>query len=82
MEMSSTDKRLDDLGDRVGRFEARFERFEDKVEKRFEKIDERFEKIDEQFERLEAKIDGKLDRLTFTVWGAIAAAAVVKLLFG
>jgi hypothetical protein len=39
MEASSTEKRIDDLSDRVGRFEDRFERFEDKVDSRFDKVD-------------------------------------------
>jgi hypothetical protein len=38
-EVSPTEKRIDDLAGRVGRFEDRFERFEDKVEARFDRID-------------------------------------------
>jgi hypothetical protein len=43
MEPSSTDKRIDDLSGRVGRFEDRFDRFEDKVDARFDKLDARFD---------------------------------------
>lgn len=75
MENEWTDKRMDDFADRVDRFEAN-------VDRRFDKVDARFDKVDARFDRFEAKIDAKLDRLTFTVWGAIAAAAVVKFLFG
>jgi hypothetical protein len=39
MEASSTDKRIDELTGRVGRFEGRFERFEDKVDARFERLE-------------------------------------------
>jgi hypothetical protein len=39
MESTPTDKRIDDLSSRVGRFEGRFERFEDKVDARFERLE-------------------------------------------
>ena len=39
MEGSSTNQRIEELSDRVGRFEGRFERFEDKVDTRFNKLE-------------------------------------------
>jgi hypothetical protein len=41
MEATSTEKRIDELSDRVGRFEGRFERFEDKVDACFDKLEDR-----------------------------------------
>ncbi len=43
METSSTDKRIDDLSGRVGRFEDRFERFEDKVDGRFTRLESKID---------------------------------------
>jgi hypothetical protein len=78
MEASSTDKRIDDLAGRVGRFEGRFERFEDKVDGRFDKVDGRFDKVDAQFDKLQSKVD----MTNRTIWGGIFAAAMIKILFG
>jgi hypothetical protein len=58
MERNPTDKRIDDLSDRAGRFEG-------KVDQRFDKIDRRFErfedKVDARFERFEDKVDARFD---------------------
>jgi hypothetical protein len=96
MEQSSTDKRIDDLSDRVGRFEAhvdrrfdrvdrRFERFEDKVDARFEKVDAQFEKVDAGFKTVASKedvlaINKRLDRWGKTVTGGVVAIAVSVIL--
>jgi archaellum component FlaC len=92
MEASPTDKRIDDLSGRVGRFEVnvdrRFERFEDKVEDRFDKVDQKFErfegavkdgfdKVDERFERFEDKIDARFAR-----WDKIVTAVGVSIAGG
>jgi hypothetical protein len=45
MEASSTDQRIDELSDRVGRFEV--------------DVKGRFDKVDHRFERLEDKIDAR-----------------------
>jgi hypothetical protein len=71
MEANPTDKRIDDLSGRVGRFEDRFVRFEDKVDARFDKVDARL-----------AEQDHKLDSINRTVWAGIVAAVVIKFLFG
>jgi hypothetical protein len=63
MERSPTDKRIDDLADRQGRFEEnvgrRFDRFERRVDDRFErfedKVDARFERVDQRFEQVVTK---------------------------
>lgn len=75
MEPSSTDKRIDDLSGRVGRFENRFERFEGKVDARFNRFEQ---SVDARFEKLESKID----LTNRTIWGGIFAAAMIKILFG
>jgi hypothetical protein len=93
MEASSTEKRIDDLSGRIGRFEGRFERFEDKVDSRFDKVSTKeqlgkhelvtegeFARIDARFDKLEARFDR---------WGRIVAggavtvaAAVIAKVFG
>ena len=55
MEASSTDKRIDQLTDRVGRFEGRFERFEGKVDHRFERLED---KIDARFAKWDKLVIG------------------------
>jgi hypothetical protein len=64
METTSTDKRLDHLSDRLGRFEVsvdgRFDQVDrkfDKVDERFDKVDERFDKVDERFEKVDERFD-------------------------
>jgi hypothetical protein len=85
-EASTTDKRIDDLSGRVGRFEDRFERFEDKVDARFDRFESR---VDKRFDRFESKVDKRFERLESkvdltnrTIWGGIFAAAMIKILFG
>jgi hypothetical protein len=96
MEPTSTDKRIDDLSGRVGRFEAnvdrRFERFEDKVDARFDGVvtKEMFDKVDEAnkatFEAIMARfdrVDARFDRWGKVIGGGvatIAVAVVVKVL--
>jgi hypothetical protein len=64
METSPTDKRIDDLSDRVGRFEdkveGRFERFEANVARRFERFED---KVDRRFGRFEDKVDRRFDEV-------------------
>lgn len=89
MEVRSTDKRIDELSGRVGRFETDVKERFDKVDREFDKIDRRFDKVDRRFERLEDSVDTRFDRLESkvdltnrTIWGGIFAAAVIKILFG
>jgi hypothetical protein len=86
MEPTSTDKRIDDLSDRVGRFEDNVDRRFDKVDRRFERfeddVDTRFDKVDAQFAGLAtkeelAKIDVRLDK-----WGKIVSSGVVVIVGG
>ena len=63
MEKSSTDKRIEDLAGRVGRFENRVGRFEDRVG-RFENRVSRFEEnVDRRFERFEDEVDRRFDKV-------------------
>ncbi len=94
MEASSTDKRIDDLSGRVGRFEEdvkgrfdkvdrKFDRFEDKVDARFDKFDARFDKLDARFDKLDARFDrwGKIvGGGVVTAVGAIIAGVIAKVL--
>jgi hypothetical protein len=97
MERNSTDKRIDDLADRVGRFESRFERFEVKVEAGFEKV-ARFDKMvtkdefeiaasdtKERFAKVEdsiAALSHKVETTNRTLLGGIIVAVAIKFLFG
>jgi hypothetical protein len=72
MEMSSTEKRIDDLAAGVGRFENRVGRFEESVERRFDKVDLRFDRVDLRFDRFEDKIDARFAR-----WDKIVTAVGV-----
>jgi hypothetical protein len=58
MEASPTDKRIDDLAARVGRFEERVGQFEGRVGGFENRVDQRFErledKLDLRFEKVEA----------------------------
>jgi len=70
MDPTPTDKRIDDLSDRVGRFEQnvdrRFDRIEDKVDERFAKVDDRFDKVDDRFDKVGerfAKVDDRFDNV-------------------
>jgi hypothetical protein len=79
MEASSTDKRIDELSGRVGRFEGRFERFEDKVDRRFERFED---KVDERFDKLDARLAswGKIiGGGVVAAVGAIVSAVILKL---
>jgi hypothetical protein len=64
METSSTDKRIDDLAGRVGRFEGRVGGFERRVDQRFErledKLDVRFEKVEADAKERSAKSDAAI----------------------
>ena len=62
MEASSTDKRIDDLSGRVGRFEA--------------DVKERFDKVDHKFERLEDKIDARFARWDKILVGGVVSIVV------
>jgi len=86
MDHEWTDKRMDDLADRVGRFEAN-------VDQRFDKVDQRFGRVDDRFDRLEAEVkagfasvaaeskaaSAKLNR---TIWTGIIVVGISKFLFG
>jgi hypothetical protein len=84
METSSTDRRLDDFSDRLGRFE-------DRVDDRFDKTvtKEQFEmataETKERFGRVEASITGlgeRMDDMNRTITGSfltIVAAVIIKL---
>jgi hypothetical protein len=62
MEASSTDKRIDDLSGRVGRFEA--------------DVKERFDMVDHRFERLEDKIDARFARWDKILAGGVVSIVV------
>lgn len=55
MEMSSTDKRIDEVSDRIGRFESRVERFESRVERFEDKVESRFDKVDDRANEMVTK---------------------------
>jgi hypothetical protein len=93
MEKSPTDKRIDDLSDRIGRFEEnvdqkfdevdrRFDRFEDKVDAPFEKVDadakERPAKSEATIGSLGEKID-KMNRWMMSGLFTIVGAVIIKL---
>jgi uncharacterized membrane protein len=96
MDCEWTDKRLDDLADRVGRFEGNVDRRFDKVDDRFEKAEvvtkERFEKADalekERFAAVHAELavaSKKADKMNWTLIGGVAtilATSVGKILLG
>ncbi len=64
MEASSTDRRIDELTDRVGRFEV--------------DVKERFDKVDNKFERLEDKIDARFAKWDkYVIGGAVSIAGAV-----
>ena len=71
MDREWTDKRMDDLADQVGRFEAN-------VDRRFDKVDERFDKVDERFD----KIDAGMKATNRTIWAGIIVVGISKFLFG
>lgn len=68
METSDTDIRIDELGDRVGRFEGN-------VKERFDKIDREFAKVDRRFDRFEDKIEARFRR-----WDKIVSGGVVTII--
>ena len=78
MEPTSTDKRIDDLSDRAGRFEGNVDRRFDRFER---SVDERFDKVDRRFERFEDKMDARFDRIDarFDRWGRILIGGVVSI---
>jgi hypothetical protein len=82
-EISPTEKRIDDLSHRVGRFEDRFERFEDKVDARFDKVDARLATvaIDDELRAQSLHIGDRFDRLEahFDRWGKIVTGGVVTI---
>jgi hypothetical protein len=96
MDREWTDKRADDLAERVGRFEG-------DVKERFDKVDQRFDKADQRFDSLEvetkagfayaaaeskadlAKLDTKMDKIIWTLIGlsvSILATGLGKILLG
>ena len=78
MERNPTDERIDELADRVGRFEGRFERFEAKVDAKFDKVDERFEAVATKEDV--ARIDTRLDEWGKTVKAGVATIVVAVVL--
>ena len=56
MDRDWTDKRTDDLVDRVDRFEGN-------VDRRFDKVDERFDKVDARFDRFEGEVKDRFDKV-------------------
>jgi len=80
MDREWTDKRTDDLADRVGRFEADVDRRFDEVDKRFDRLDdatkERFDKADalemERFAAVHAELavaSKKTDKMIWILMG-------------
>jgi hypothetical protein len=76
MAKSPTDKRIDDLSGRVGRFEAN--------------VDARFDKVDRGFGRFEDKVDKRFDKIAtkeqlgmldarFDRWGKIVSGGTVTI---
>ena len=76
MEASSTEKRIDDLSDRIGRFEDRSVRFEDKVDARFDKVDARFDKLEARLDHWGKVVAGGVGTIVVT----IASAVILKML--
>jgi thioesterase domain-containing protein len=74
MERAPTDKRIDDLADRQGRFEEnvdrRFDRFERRVDAQFDRVDARFEqfedKVDARFEQVDRRFEQVVTKEEFT----------------
>jgi hypothetical protein len=56
MEKSPTDKRIDELAGRAGRFEA-------DVKARFDKVDARFDKVERKLERFEDRVDARFEKV-------------------
>jgi hypothetical protein len=87
MERTPTDKRIDDLADRQGRFEEnvdrRFDRFERRVDARFEQVDRRFEQVvtKEEFTKAEEVHRERMDGLNarFDRWGKIVTGGTVTI---
>jgi hypothetical protein len=94
MERSSTDKRIDDLTGRVGRFEAnvnqqfdkvdrRFERLEDEVDARFDRVDARAETMvtKEQFQEAAATQGERMGKIDARLdrWGKVVSGGVVAI---
>ncbi len=92
MDREWTDKRTDDLADRVGRFEA-------DVKDRFDKVDARFDKVDERFDRADAvegarfaavhaelaTVSAKMDRMNRRVTSGlvtVVGAVIIKVFLG
>jgi hypothetical protein len=67
MDREWTEKRTDDLADRVGRFEAN--------------VDQRFDRVDARFDHFEDKVDRQFWTLLGVIL-SIGAATVGKILFG
>jgi tetrahydromethanopterin S-methyltransferase subunit G len=82
MEDESTNKRMNDFADRVGRFEGDVKERFDKVDQRFDRFEgdvkENFAKVDARFDKLE----GKVDSTNRTIWAGIFVAVIVKIIFG
>jgi hypothetical protein len=60
MERTPTDKQIDDLADRQGRFEENVGRRFDRFERR---VDDRFDRVDESFDRFEDKVDARFEQV-------------------
>jgi hypothetical protein len=86
MDRKGTDKRTDDLADRVGRLEAN-------VDKRFDKVDARFDRLEGEVKAgfatvaveskaASAKLDASLGHVTYAVWAGLIVLGISKFLFG
>ena len=96
MDRDWTDKRMDDLADRVGRFEGNVDRRFDKVDRQFEQAEgitkERFDKADalekERFAAIHSELavaSKKADKTIWTLVGgfvSVLATIVAKFLLG
>jgi hypothetical protein len=85
MDRDWTDKRADDLADRVDRFEANVGKRFDKVDERFDRADAReiegFAAIRAELAMLSAKMD-KSNRLVMTGLFSVVGAVVIKIFLG
>jgi hypothetical protein len=90
MRESWTDKRLDDLNDKVDRIDAdlrahrvetrtEFTALRGEIQHRLDRVDVRFDQIDERFVRLDERLDDRFDalhRMLFQFAGLVVAALI------
>jgi uncharacterized protein YdcH (DUF465 family) len=89
----SVDQRFDQVDQRFDQVDQRFDRFEGSVDRRFDKIDARIDRSEAEMKAgfaaaavqsraASEKLDDRMAAMNRTVWAAIVAAGIAKLLFG